>query len=317
VSSSERPERTTTAPSAQPSAQDEADRRTPGHTPDGLRRRAERVIAVALVLSAMASIALVAVYFLGGQTQVEGMLLGVSLGGLGIALAYWGTYLLGAREVVEERHELSSGEAGTAELQQAFTEEVGPELRRRGFLVKLLGIAGGALGISLLPPIVSLGPAPGNTLTTTAWRAGTRLVRDDTGAPIRADELVVDQVLTVVPENAQHAADSVALLIKLPPDQVTLTGEKLAGTINGLVCYSKICTHAGCPVGLYRAVNRSLFCPCHQSQFDVLADSTPTFGPAARALPQLPIAADEDGFVYAQGDFFEPVGPAFWDRGEP
>jgi ubiquinol-cytochrome c reductase iron-sulfur subunit len=281
------------------------------------RRRAERTIAVVLVLSAMASLALVAVYVLGGQTQIEGILLAISLGGFGIALAVWGERLLGAREVVEERHELSSGEAGMAEMEQAFTEEVGPELRRRGFLVKLLGIAGGALGISLLPPIASLGPAPGNSLTTTAWRPGVRLVRDDTGAPIRADELVVDQVLSVVPETARHAADSVALLIKLPPDQVTLTGEKLAGTINGLVCYSKICTHAGCPVGLYRAVNRSLFCPCHQSQFDVLADCTPTFGPAARALPQLPIAADEEGFVYAKGDFFEPVGPAFWDRIQP
>jgi ubiquinol-cytochrome c reductase iron-sulfur subunit len=288
-----------------------------GHHDPQARRRAERAVAVAFTLSALASLALVWVYVAGGQTQLEGILLGVSLGGFGIGLAVWGERLLDSREVVEERHELSSGEAGERALAQAFTEEVGPEIRRRGFLLKMLGVAAGALGVALLPPIASLGPAPGNSLTTTAWKPGIRLIRDDTGAPIKADELVLDEVLTIVPETAPDAADSVGLLIRLPEDQVQLTGEKLAGTINGLVCYSKLCTHAGCPVGLYRAANRSLFCPCHQSQFDVLDDCRPTFGPAARPLPQLPIAVDEQGYVYAKGDFFEPVGPAFWDRGEP
>jgi ubiquinol-cytochrome c reductase iron-sulfur subunit len=288
-----------------------------GHRDPHARRRAERATAVAFGLSALASIALVVVYITGGQTQLEGILLGVSLGGLGVGLAVWGERMLDSREVVEERHELGSGEAGERALAQAFMEEAGPEIRRRGFVLKMLGIAGGALGIALLPPIASLGPAPGNSLKTTSWRPGMRLVRDDTGEPIRADELVLDEVLTVVPETAPKAADSVALLIRLPEDQIELPAERLAGTINGLVCYSKLCTHAGCPVGLYRAANRSLFCPCHQSQFNVLAGCTPTFGPAARPLPQLPIAVDQEGFVYAKGDFLEPVGPAFWDRGGP
>jgi ubiquinol-cytochrome c reductase iron-sulfur subunit len=80
------------------------------------------------------------------------------------------------------------------------------------------------------------------------------------------------------------------------------------------VAYSKICTHAGCPVGLYRAESQSLICPCHQSQFDVADGGKPFFGPAARPLPQLPLGVDEEGILVAQGDFPEPVGPAFWDR---
>jgi probable menaquinol-cytochrome c reductase iron-sulfur subunit len=40
----------------------------------------------------------------------------------------------------------------------------------------------------------------------------------------------------------------------------------------------------------------------------------PVFGPAARALPQLPITVDEEGYLIARGNFIEPVGPAFWER---
>ena len=67
-------------------------------------------------------------------------------------------------------------------------------------------------------------------------------------------------------------------------------------------------------MGLYRATTRSLLCPCHQSQFDVLDGAKPFFGPAARPLPQLPLGVDDQGVLVAQGDFYEPVGPAFWDR---
>ncbi len=88
----------------------------------------------------------------------------------------------------------------------------------------------------------------------------------------------------------------------------------MAWTIDGLVAYSKVCTHAGCPVGLYQSESSLLLCPCHQSTFDVLNGAEPTFGPATRALPQLPIAVDEEGFVIATADYSEPVGPGFWNR---
>jgi ubiquinol-cytochrome c reductase iron-sulfur subunit len=80
----------------------------------------------------------------------------------------------------------------------------------------------------------------------------------------------------------------------------------------GFVAYSKICTHAGCPVGLYQAQLHELLCPCHQSNFDVLSGARPLFGPAAVALPQLPLRITPDGFLAATGDFSEPVGPYFW-----
>jgi ubiquinol-cytochrome c reductase iron-sulfur subunit len=271
-------------------------------------RKVERSVTGAFTVSAVASLGLVVVYILGGQTQIEGALLALAFGGLGLGIAIWGERLLDARDM------MASEPAERKSLQAALAEEAGPALKRRSFLVRALLGAGAALVAALIPPIASLGPPPGDALKTTAWRPGRRLVNQATGEPLHVDDLVNDQVVTVLPEDDPEAADSVALLIKLDPDLIRLAGEKRAGTVNGLVCYSKICTHAGCPVGLYRARIHSLFCPCHQSQFDVLDDCRPTFGPAARPLPQLPIAADEDGFLYAKRDFLEPVGPAFWDR---
>ena len=78
--------------------------------------------------------------------------------------------------------------------------------------------------------------------------------------------------------------------------------------------FSKICTHIGCPTSLYEQQTNRILCPCHQSQFDALQYGKPVFGPAARALPQLPITVDDEGFLVAQGNFIEPVGPAFWER---
>ncbi|WP_048759012.1 ubiquinol-cytochrome c reductase iron-sulfur subunit [Corynebacterium vitaeruminis] len=78
--------------------------------------------------------------------------------------------------------------------------------------------------------------------------------------------------------------------------------------------YSKICTHIGCPTSLYEQQTNRILCPCHQSQFDALHYGKPVFGPAARALPELPISVDEEGYMYAEGNFIEPVGPAFWER---
>lgn len=78
--------------------------------------------------------------------------------------------------------------------------------------------------------------------------------------------------------------------------------------------YSKICTHIGCPTSLYEAQTNRILCPCHQSQFDALHYGKPVFGPAARALPQLPITVDEEGYLVAEGNFIEPLGPAFWER---
>jgi ubiquinol-cytochrome c reductase iron-sulfur subunit len=279
----------------------------------GDRRRAERRAGAALAVAIVAGVGLFVVYFAGGQTQVEGILFAVALGSLGIALGLWANHLLDAREVVEERHELTSGPAGRQALEMALTEEVGPVLGRRSMLIRLLAGAGGALGLALLLPVLSLGPAPGNTLKVTPWRRGSRVV-DEEGEPVAIDQVPEDGFLTVFPEGHEGAADAQALLIHVRPNSLKLPPERMAGVPMGThVAYSKICTHAGCPVGLYRAESQSLICPCHQSQFDVSEGARPFFGPAARPLPQLPLGVDAEGLLVAQGDFSEPVGPAFWD----
>jgi ubiquinol-cytochrome c reductase iron-sulfur subunit len=279
----------------------------------GGQRRAERRAAVALGVAILAGIGLFIVYFAGGQTQVEGVLFFIAFGGLGIALGIWANHLLDAREVVEERHELTSGAAGRQALGDALTEEVGPVLGRRSVLIKLLAGAGGALGLALLLPVLSLGPAPGNSLKETPWTRGKRVV-DENGEPVTVDTVPEDGFLTVFPQGAEGVADAQTLLIHVRPGTLRLPPERMAGVPEGThVAYSKICTHAGCPVGLYRAESQTLICPCHQSQFDVSDGAKPFFGPAARPLPQLPLGVDDQGMLIAQGDFSAPVGPAFWD----
>jgi len=283
----------------------------------GEQRRAERRIAVALAVTTLCGIALFVVYFRGGQTQVEGTLFAAAFLSLGYAVAVWAEKLLDAREVSEDRHELTSGPAGRQALEDALGEEAGPVLRhpRRSFLVKLLAAAGGALGLALFLPVLSLGPAPGRTLFETGWRKGKKVV-DENGKAVAFDELPDDGYLTVFPEGEVGRSDSQALLIKVPRGTLRLPADRLAAVPGGThVAYSKICTHAGCPVGLYRAQTRSLICPCHQSQFDVLNGCKPYFGPAAEPLPQLPLSVDSEGNLVAEGDFFAPVGPSFWNRG--
>jgi ubiquinol-cytochrome c reductase iron-sulfur subunit len=119
----------------------------------------------------------------------------------------------------------------------------------------------------------------------------------------------------VFPENHTDAADSQTLLIRLSPTEYEGEPGREDWAPAGHVAYSKICPHAGCPVGLYQPETRELFCPCHQSVFQVLQGARPTGGPATRALPQLPLDVDDDGYIVARGDFPEPVGPGFWSRG--
>jgi ubiquinol-cytochrome c reductase iron-sulfur subunit len=186
------------------------------------------------------------------------------------------------------------------------------ELKRRTFLSRLLVGAAGALGLAALFPIRSLGEVPGDTPFFTKWKRGSRLV-DVGGNVVTRETLKVDSFTTVFPEGSVGSADSQAVLIKVQPELLQLPSDRAEGAPEGLVCYSKVCTHAGCPLGLYLAADHELRCPCHQSTFDVLNGAEPVYGPAPRALPQLLIEVDDDGTLRAMGDFTEPVGPAFWN----
>ena len=272
-------------------------------------------VAASFAVSMAAAVALAVVYWRGGQVQAEGILLAVSLGGIGTGIVVWAKFALPQDEVSEAREPLPSTEQEIAEL--ARDVEVGESsLRSRRLLVAMGGGACAALGVALLFPVRSLGPRPGGGLKRTPYAAGRlRLVRED-GTPVRPSELSFDGVVTVWPEGHTDAADAPTLLIRIRPDQeITPVPGREGWTVEGVVAYSKLCTHVGCPVGLYQPQIAQLLCPCHQSTFDVLDGARPIFGPAARPLPQLPLGLDGRGHLIATGDFSDPVGPGFWDRG--
>ncbi|MEA2453262.1 MAG: ubiquinol-cytochrome c reductase iron-sulfur subunit [Actinomycetota bacterium] len=263
----------------------------------------ERAAAASFVVSLISSVGLIAWYFTGGGPRGEGILLGLALGGMGLGVVIWAVFLMHSPTETEERPPLA---------EDAERATGAPEVTRRTLLVRLLGAAGVALGGGIAVPALSLGPRPGQSLFKTAWTTGARLVDRD-GNLVRAADIGLREVLTVFPEGHAGSADSQTLIVKVDPATLDLPEGRDDWTPEGLVAYSKICTHAGCPVGLYRSESHELLCPCHQSTFDVLKGAEPTFGPAARALPQLPLAIDENGYVVAQADFSEPVGPSFWN----
>ena len=237
----------------------------------------------------------------------------MALGGIGAGLAVWAKQLMAnLPDETQSRHQAAPTQA---ELESAAeTVEAGvDEIRRRTFLSRMLLAAAAALGIAAFFPIRSLGRAPGDSLEATHWTPGARLVTAD-GEFVMDTTLETDSFITVFPEAFPGSADSQAVLIRVAPDLLQLPPTGMAGAPDGLVAYSKICTHAGCPLGLYLAAEHQLRCPCHQSTFDVLDGAKPVYGPAPKPLPQLPIEVDADGVLRATGDFDAPVGPSYWDE---
>ncbi|HEX2023246.1 MAG TPA: Rieske (2Fe-2S) protein [Acidimicrobiales bacterium] len=268
------------------------------------------LVLVALVVATLSALAVTVVYALGGQPQLEGALLGLALGGVALALVLFARRLLPHGHFVQVRDEHPEAAVERAGVASAFQSGAEP-IERRSLIAKFFGAAVVALGLAALFPIRSLGTRPGRTLVHTHWKRGTRVVTPD-GQAVRLQDVDVNTVLTVFPQDHPDEADSQAVLIRLPLN-VEVPGPA-GSTVGGVVAFSKICTHAGCPVGLYQADTQELFCPCHQSTFSVPEGCKPTFGPATRPLPQLPIGVDGEGFVVAMGDFPEPVGPGYWSR---
>lgn len=275
-------------------------------------RRATNLTALAFGVTAAASLGLAVTYALGGQEQVEGMLLAVALGGLGFGFVQVAQHLLPQGPYVEEREPLPSSDEDQLAFAADFERGEG-WLSRRGFLLKMLGVAAGAVGLAALFPIRSLGPKPGNSLFRTKWRPGA-LVVDEQGEPVGVDTLEVGGAITVFPEGHLDVEDSQTILVRLSDHDVVTRPGRERWAPRGYVALSKVCTHAGCPVGLYQQRFKKLLCPCHQSTFSVPEGGKPVFGPATRSLPQLPLMVDSDGFLRARSDYQEPVGPGFWDR---
>lgn len=273
----------------------------------------ERAIAAGFSVATVSGIGLAVVYALGGQPQLEGVLLLGALGGIGFGAAAWGKHLMPNGPYVQHREPLTSSYDERERFVESF-ERGAETIGRRRFLRRMLGGAATALGVALLFPVRSLGPNPGNSLDHTSWSPGARLV-DGEGRPVGVGDLAVGGVATVFPEGHVGDASAQTLLIHAAEEPLVTRAGRESWSPHGYVAFSKVCTHAGCPVGLYQQKTNQLLCPCHQSLFDVAHGARPVFGPAPRSLPQLPLDVDADGFLVAQRDYLEPIGPTFWNRG--
>ena len=302
------------------------------HLDPAAERRAERQVSLCFLLAGLTGFVFVFVFFLVDidfriitpffhitHTFLLGLLLGIALIAIGAGPVIWAKKLMPHEEAVQEREPFASKpqdrDATLAVLTQGL-EDVG--FPRRKMLLGTLGFGSLGVGLAAAMPLVGIGPYQGNRiereLMTTSFRPGMRLVREN-GAPVRIGDLNVGAILTVFPEADTHDYDAPTMLIRMRPEEFKPEPGREDWSVDGYVAYSKICTHLGCPVSLYQQVTHQLLCPCHQSTFLASEGARVIFGPAARALPQLAIAVDDEGYFIAQGDYSEPVGPSYWSRG--
>jgi ubiquinol-cytochrome c reductase iron-sulfur subunit len=299
--------------------------------------RAERQVAAMFGISALGTVLLVVSYvfvpddififipIMGNQNAHQlglGLGMAISLFFIGLGAIHWAKTLMPDHEVVMQRHEFRSPEEDRKDFVDTVKEGAANSgLGRRSLIKRSLGAA---LGLSAISPILllrDLGPLPGPEQKMTNWKSGTYLVTDPGDRRIKASDLEVGSVAQVMPEFAnpkdRHLDDiakDALLLIRLRPSEFNLEPDRLAMTHEGIIAFSKICSHMGCAVALYEQTTKHLLCPCHQSTFDVTRAAKVIFGPAARPLPQLDITVDSEGYLVARKPFSEPVGPSFWGR---
>ena len=278
----------------------------------------EQVIAVLFVIGIILCLGFGVAYWQNWAPWTLGATMGGGLSFLGIGLIAWGKYLMPRGPFVEERHTLANTEEDRNAFAAAIVERGGSVIKRRKLLGGLLGTGVGIFTVvGAFPLIRSLGPMPKGTLFHTDWKKGTYLV-DITGRRVNVSDLAIGSIVTVFPEGKQNTDNGQAVdqtvLIRLSNENYTTKKGRETWAPQGYVAYSKLCTHLGCPVGLYEQELELLVCPCHQSMFNVANGAMPTFGPAPRPLPQLPLMVDSMGYLQSQSDFTEPVGPGFWER---
>ena len=279
---------------------------------------------------------------LGTSTVALGLTLGVALLAIGIGVIQWARKLMGDHEIVEMRHTARSSDEdreGTLQALSLGTAESG--IGRRPLVRNTLLGSLGLLGIPAIVALRDLGPSPkevaaaqdypGAGLFHTVWEDGMHVVRDAIGTRVKASDLEVGDLVNAAPEilfatdeSGEHVlegvevqitkAKSALILLRMDPAEIKPGAGRENWTVDGIVAYSKICTHVGCPISLNERTTHHLLCPCHQSTFDLTDSGKVIFGPAARSLPQLPIKMDDEGYLVAQRDFTEPVGPSFWER---
>jgi len=310
-------------------------------------KRAERQVSFLFILSIIGTLIFFVGYFGVGQLpldetnmnviRLQNTMLGLGTAfamlGIGVGIVHWGRTLMPDHEWVEEREAVTNEEdrSDAANIVNDVVDE--SQIKRRPLLRNTLI---GALAIAPLPAVAmfrdldnsgnqSDDPAENfgvERLRHTMWDTGTRLVRDVSGTPIKASDVTIGSAMHVVPDgllDLEHdklnqKAKAVVLLMRLNPDEMHVSEGREDWNVDGIVAYSKICTHVGCPIALYEQHTHHLLCPCHQSTFDLTQECKVIFGPASHALPQLPITVDDEGYLVAQSDFHEPVGPVYWER---
>jgi ubiquinol-cytochrome c reductase iron-sulfur subunit len=278
----------------------------------------ERRIAVLLFLGFACVAGFGAAYWQNWANWALGTTLGMGMLFIGLGLAAWGKYLMPKGPFVEERHALRSSDAEREGMAATIVERGGSVMRRRKVLGGLLGAGLGTFGIvAAFPLLRSLGPLPKNTLDRTNWKKNSYVVYLD-GTRVHVDDFSVGTAETVFPEgfenNPQTQSQDQTMLIRVSDRPFTTKPGREGWTPAGYVAYSKLCTHLGCPVGLYEKKLELLVCPCHQSMFNVMNGAVPQFGPAPRPLPQLPLTVDKKGYLMSSSGYHEAVGPGFWER---
>ena len=301
-------------------------------------KKAERQVAILFALSAIGTLLFIVSYIaipqdlfiflpIMGNTNAHQLFLGVglalSLFFIGMGAIHWAKTLMPDNEVTVQRHQFRSSEEDRDALVQTAKEGAAAAgLGRRSLIKRSLGLSLGLVGLSPLLLLRDLGPLPKDSLTKTSWKAGTRLVTDPGDRPIKPEDLEVGAVAQVLPamlpgqesRSLNDIGKDAVLLIRLRPEEFNLDAERLSWTHEGIIAFSKICSHMGCAVALYEQQTKHLLCPCHQSTFDVTRAAKVLFGPAARPLPQLALALDSEGYIVAKQPFTEPIGPSFWER---
>lgn len=249
-------------------------------------------------------------YWAHSDNWVLGAAMALFLGAFGAGLVLYSQWLMPHKEAVEPRETLQSGPAE----REAAVEDycAGADTVQRRGLLKWMGAAVAAILAAMVVSLLrSLGMSPYPSLFTPVWKRGERLVTAD-GKAVSISSLDTGSTVTVFPEGSLGSERAQTVLIRVREQLLHLPEDRASWAPMGYVAYSRVCTHAGCPVGLFEAETHQLLCPCHQSTFDVLRSAAPTGGPAARPLPQLPLYADSDGNLRAAGGFTEPPGPGFW-----
>ena len=287
---------------------------------------AELQVAGLFALASLATLWVCVAYFVVPMHERLGQLMNYSLGGglavallsVGAGFVLWAKKLLPHDKAVQERHEHHSPEEEELATEDTFfkgfasTGLATRKILRRSLL--------GAVAILPLPAVVllkDLGPLPTTKLRHSGWKAGDRLVDATTKEPVKLGDLEIGGIKTVMPAgftSPDEMALAPTMLIRFAPGEIRSKKESSWGK-NDHVAYSKICTHAGCPISLYEQQTHHLLCPCHQSTFDMANDANVIFGPAARRLPQLKLDIDSEGYFVAAADYDQPVGPSFWERG--